>query len=243
MIFMPAIDLKDGQCVRLFKGDLKKATIFNEIPANQAKTFQDAGCEWIHVVDLNGAFKGKPINSDAIESIIENTSIPIELGGGIRNRSTIEMWLAKGVKRVVLGTTALNNPKLVREACQAYPDRIAVGVDTKAGKVAVNGWSNTSEITALELAQKFEDAGVAVIIFTDIERDGAMNGPNIEATLSLARKISIPVILSGGVSSMEDLRILKHFAGNALEGVICGRAIYEGYIDPSEATILMSEQE
>ena len=242
MIFLPAIDLKDGQCVRLFKGNLKKATIFNDNPANQAKAFQDAGCKWIHVVDLNGAFKGRPINGDAIESIIEKTSIPIDLRGAIRNRSTIEMWLAKGVSRVVLGTTALNNPNLVREACQAYPHRIAVSVDTKDGKVAIDGWSKTSEITALELAQQFEDAGVAVIIFTDIERDGVMKGPNIEATLTLASKISIPVILSGGISSMKDLRILKHLAGNTLEGVICGRAIYDGHVDPSKATILMSKQ-
>lgn len=242
MIFLPAIDLKNGQCVRLFRGDLNKTTVFNDDPPGQAKAFEKAGCQWIHVVDLNGAFKGKPGNTVAIEHIIQEVSIPIEVGGGIRDISTVEMWLAKGVSRVVLGTSALNNPKLVREACRAHPNRIAVGVDTKAGKVAIEGWSKTSEITALDLARKFEDTGVAVIIFTDIERDGAMNGPNIEATLQLARKISIPVIISGGISSMEDLRILKHTAGNALEGVICGRAIYDGCIDPGHATTLMSEQ-
>jgi len=239
MIFLPAIDLKDGQCVRLLKGDFNQTTVFNDNPASQAKAFEKAGCQWIHVVDLNGAFEGKPINGNAVDSIIQEISIPIELGGGIRDRATIDMWLEKGVSRVVLGTTALSNPNLVREACRVYPDRIAVGIDTKAGKVALEGWSKTSQISALELAKKYEGAGVSVIIYTDIDRDGTMKGPNIDATLQLANTISIPVIMSGGVSSMEDLRTLKIMGNGVLDGVICGRAIYDNRIDPGEAIALL----
>jgi len=242
MILFPAIDLNNGECVRLFRGDLEQSTVFNNDPANQAKTFEIEGCQWIHVVDLNGAFEGKPVNDEAIQQIIREVSIPIELGGGIRDRDTIDMWLAKGVNRIVLGTVALNDPKLVHEACRAYPNQIAVGVDAKAGKVAVEGWSKTSETTPLELAQQFEDAGVAVIVFTDIDRDGAMNGPNIEATLQLARKISIPVILSGGISSMDDLRIVKDLGEGLLEGVICGRSIYDGSINLRDATQYLNER-
>jgi len=234
MIFLPAIDLKDGQCVRLLKGDFNQTTVFNDNPASQAKAFEKAGCQWIHVVDLNGAFEGKPINGNAQE-----ISMPIELGGGIRDRATIDMWLEKGVSRVVLGTIALSNPNLVREACRVYPNRIAVGIDTKAGKVALEGWSKTSQISALELAKKYEDAGVSVIIYTDIDRDGTMKGPNIDATLQLANTISIPVIMSGGVSSMEDLRTLKIMGNGVLNGVICGRAIYDSRIDPGEAIALL----
>ena len=206
MIFLPAIDLKDGQCVRLLKGDFNQTTVFNDNPASQAKAFERAGCQWIHVV---------------------------------RDRATIDMWLEKGVSRVGLGTIALSNPNLVREACRVYPNRIAVGIDTKAGKVALEGWSKTSQISALELAKKYEDAGVSVIIYTDIDRDGAMKGPNIEATLQLANTISIPVIMSGGVSSMEDLRTLKIMGNGVLDGVICGRAIYDNRIDPGEAIALL----
>jgi len=242
MIFFPAIDLKDSECVRLFRGDLNQTTVFNYNPAAQAKIFEKAGCQWIHVVDLNGAFLGKPVNGTAIKRIIHDVSIPIELGGGIRDRRTIDMWLGEGVARVILGTVALNEPKLVLEACRAYPNQIAVGIDAKAGKIAVEGWSKSSKTTPLELAQKYEDAGVSVIIFTDIYRDGAMNGPNLEATLHLAQKISIPVILSGGVSSMEDLKTLKNLGEGILEGVICGRAIYDGRINPSDATKLMNER-
>jgi len=234
MIFLPAIDLKDGQCVRLLKGDFNQTTVFNDNPASQAKAFEKAGCQWIHVVDLNGAFEGKPINGNAVDSIIQEISIPIELGGGIRDRATIDMWLEKGV-----GTIALSNPNLVREACRVYPNRIAVGIDTKAGKVALEGWSKTSQISALELAKKYEDAGVSVIIYTDIDRDGTMKGPNIDATLQLANTISIPVIMSGGVSSMEDLRTLKIMGNGVLNGVICGRAIYDSRIDPGEAIALL----
>ena len=242
MIFFPAIDLNNGECVRLFRGDLKQMTVFNDNPPAQAKFFEKAGCQWIHVVDLNGAFQGKPVNGKAIKRIINEVSIPIELGGGIRDRGTIDMWLSEGISRVVLGTVALNNPKLVHEACRAYPNKIAVGIDAKVGKVAVEGWSKTSRITPLELAQQFEDAGVSVIIFTDIDRDGAMIGPNLEATLQLAQKISIPVILSGGVSSMEDLKTLKHLGEGVLEGVICGRAVYDGRINLRDATKLMNER-
>ncbi len=242
MIFFPAIDIKDSECVRLFRGDLEQTTVFNNNPAAQAKIFERAGCQWIHVVDLNGAFLGKPVNGKAIKRIIRDVSIPIELGGGIRDRRTIDMWLGEGVARVILGTVALNEPKLVLEACKAYPNQIAVGIDAKAGKIAVEGWSKSSKTTPLELAQKYEDAGVSVIIFTDIYRDGAMNGPNLEATLRLAQKISIPVILSGGVSSMGDLKALKHAGEGILEGVICGRAIYDGRINLSDATKLLNER-
>lgn len=242
MIFFPAIDIKDSECVRLFRGDLEQTTVFNNNPAAQAKIFERAGCQWIHVVDLNGAFLGKPVNGKAIKRIIRDVSIPIELGGGIRDRRTIDMWLGEGVARVILGTVALNEPKLVLEACKAYPNQIAVGIDAKAGKIAVEGWSKSSKTTPLELAQKYEDAGVSVIIFTDIYRDGAMNGPNLEATLRLAQNISIPVILSGGVSSMGDLKALKHAGEGILEGVICGRAIYDGRINLSDATKLLNER-
>ena len=239
MIFFPAIDLKDGHCVRLLKGDFNQTTVFNDNPASQAKAFEKAGCQWIHVVDLNGALEGKPINGTAVDNIIKEISIPIELGGGIRDRATIDMWLEKGVSRVVLGTAALNSPQLVREACRAYPNRIAVGIDTKAGNVALEGWSKTSQISAIELAQKYEDVGVSVIIYTDIDRDGAMKGPNLKSTLELASSTSIPVIASGGVSSMEDLEILKSSGEGLLEGVISGRAIYEGHINPKEAVTLL----
>ena len=242
MIFFPAIDIKDSECVRLFRGDLEQTTVFSNNPPAQAKIFEKAGCQWIHVVDLNGAFLGKPVNGKAIKRIIRDVSIPIELGGGIRDRRTIDMWLGEGVARVILGTVALNEPKLVLEACKAYPNQIAVGIDAKAGKIAVEGWSKSSKTTPLELAQKYEDAGVSVIIFTDIYRDGAMNGPNLEATLHLAQQISIPVILSGGVSSMEDLKALKHAGEGILEGVICGRAIYDGRINLSDATKLLNER-
>lgn len=242
MIFFPAIDLNNGECVRLLRGDLKQTTVYNESPPAQAKIFELAGCQWIHVVDLNGAFQGKPVNGKAIQRIINEVSIPIELGGGIRDRDTIDMWLSEGVSRIVLGTLALNDPQLVREACRAYPNQIAVGIDAKAGKVAIEGWSKTSQITPLELAHQFEDAGVSVIIFTDIDRDGAMNGPNLEATLQLAQNISIPVILSGGISGMDDLKSLKLLGEGVLEGVICGRAVYDGRINLRDATKLMNER-
>ena len=239
MIFFPAIDLKNGHCVRLLQGDMNRATTFSNDPSALANVFENAGCQWIHVVDLNGAVEGKPVNGKAIDSILESISIPIELGGGIRDRATTEIWLEKGVHRVILGTAALKDPDLVRETCRAYPGRIAVSIDVRDGKVAVDGWANTSEITALDLAKQFEDIGVTVIIFTDINRDGVMKGPNVEATLKLARAISIPVIASGGVSSMDDLETLKNSGDGLLEGVISGRAIYDGLIDPGEAAALL----
>ena len=239
MIFFPAIDLKNGQCVRLYKGDMNQSTVFGDNPGAQAKVFEKAGCEWIHVVDLDGAFEGIPVNEVAIDDILQEVSIPIELGGGIRDRATIEMWLEKGVRRVILGTAALKNPDLVRESCRAYPGRVAVGVDARAGKIAVEGWTERSEVTPLDLAKQFEDIGVAAIIYTDIDRDGVMKGPNVRATLKLACSINIPVIAAGGVSSMEDLERLKNSGDGLLEGVISGRAIYDGHIDPREAATLL----
>lgn len=239
MIFFPAIDLKDGQCVRLLRGEMDQATVFNDDPGSQARAFVQEGCEWIHVVDLNGAFEGRPVNADAVDAILDDVRVPIELGGGIRDMETIRFWLDKGVRRVILGTVALRNPDLVIEACARYPGRIAVGVDAKDGMVAVEGWAEVSDITAIELAKKFEDAGVAAIIFTDIARDGLMQGPNVDSTLELARAISTPVIASGGVSSMADLQRLKDEGGDILEGVISGRAVYDGQIDVRDAVDLL----
>ncbi|TAN51745.1 MAG: 1-(5-phosphoribosyl)-5-[(5-phosphoribosylamino)methylideneamino]imidazole-4-carboxamide isomerase, partial [Rhodospirillales bacterium] len=202
MILFPAIDLKDGRCVRLKLGDMSQATVFNDDPSDQAAKFEAAGCAWIHVVDLNGAFAGRPVNGGAVDAILKAVKVPIQLGGGIRDLATIEMWLDKGVARVILGTVALKNPELVKDACQLFPGRIAVGIDAKGGKVAVEGWAETSELTALELAQKFEGAGASAIIYTDIDRDGVLKGVNVEATAQLARSIGTPVIASGGVSSL-----------------------------------------
>ena len=241
MIFFPAIDLKGGKCVRLFKGDMDQATVFGDDPAAQAKIFEDAGCSWIHVVDLNGAFKGQPVNGEAVDSILNAVSIPIELGGGIRDMATVDFWLERGVRRVILGTAALKDPGLVRKACEKHPGRIAMGVDARDGKVAVEGWAETSELAALDLAKQFEDAGVAAIIYTDIDRDGVMKGPNVEATLKMACATSIPVIASGGVSSLDDLEELKLSGDGLLEGAISGRAIYDGKIDPREAATLLRE--
>jgi phosphoribosylformimino-5-aminoimidazole carboxamide ribotide isomerase len=239
MILYPAIDLKDGQCVRLYKGEMDQATVFNDDPAAQARAFQDAGCQWLHLVDLNGAFAGEPVNGAAVEAILGAISVPAQLGGGIRDISTIESWLDKGLSRVILGTVTVRNPGLVREAANLFPDQIAVGIDARDGMVAVEGWAETTDITALDLARKFEDVGVAAIIFTDISRDGAMQGPNVAATAALANAVSIPVIASGGVSSMDDLRALKA-CGAPLDGVISGRALYDGRISIPEATALLS---
>ena len=235
MIFFPAIDLKDGQCVRLLRGDMDKATVFNDDAGAQGKAFADAGCEWLHVVDLNGAFEGKPVNGDAVRSILDAIDIPAQLGGGIRDMETIAYWLEAGIARVILGTVALRDPDLVRRACQEFPGRIAVGIDARDGFVAVEGWAEVSEMKAFDLAAKFEDAGVATIIYTDIGRDGAMQGANVEATTALAAALSTPVIASGGVSSMADLKLLKDAGGGLLEGVISGRAVYDGEIDVGEA--------
>ncbi len=239
MILYPAIDLKDGQCVRLLRGEMDAATVYGEDPAAQARAFAAAGCHWLHLVDLNGAFAGRPVNGAAVEAVLAGVEVPVQLGGGIRDRATIEAWLGKGVRRVILGTAALRQPALVREAARAHPGRVAVGIDARAGMAAVEGWAETSETSALDLARRFEDAGVAALIYTDIERDGALEGPNIEATAALARAVSIPVIASGGVSSLEDLRALKA-CGAPLDGVICGRALYDGRVELGEALALLA---
>ncbi len=239
MIFYPAIDLKDGACVRLVRGDMATATVFNADPAAQAREFVAAGCRWIHVVDLNGAFAGRPVNAAAVAAIVEAAGIPVQLGGGIRDMATIARWLGGGVSRVVLGTAAVRTPDLVEEACRAFPGRIAVGIDARDGEAAIEGWAEPAGIAAVDLARRFQDAGVAAIVYTDIARDGAMEGPNIAATLALARAVASPIIASGGVSSMADLRALKAAAGDAVAGVICGRALYDGRIDPAQAVALL----
>ena len=240
MILYPAIDLKDGACVRLLRGEMEAATVFGTDPAAQARAFQDAGCRWLHLVDLNGAFAGTPVNGAAVEGILAAVTVPVQLGGGIRDRATIEAWLAKGIRRVILGTAALRDPDLVRAAAAAHPGQVAVGIDARDGRVAVEGWAETSDVTALDLARRFEDAGVAAIIYTDIERDGAMRGPNVEATAALAQAVAIPVIASGGVSSIDDLRALKA-SGAPLDGAISGRALYEGKLDLAAAVAMLED--
>lgn len=241
MILFPAIDLKDGQCVRLVQGDMDRATVFSDTPAEQARAFEAQGFEWLHLVDLNGAFEGKPVNGAAVDEILAAISIPAQLGGGIRTLAQIEQWLSKGIARVILGTVALRDPDLVKEACRTWPGRIAVGVDAKDGYVAVEGWAEVSEVTALDLAKRFEDAGVAALIYTDISRDGAMQGMNVDATATLANTVSIPVIASGGVTSIDDLHALKSAKAPGIVGVISGRAIYDGRLDPKEALALLKE--
>lgn len=233
MILYPAIDLKDGNCVRLLRGEMDKATVFGTDPAAQAAAFAGAGCDWLHLVDLNGAFAGEPVNAAAVEAILARVTVPCQLGGGIRDMPTIEMWLAKGLARVILGTVAVENPDLVRQAARAFPGRVAVGIDARKGFVATKGWATETTVQATDLARSFEDAGVAALIYTDIDRDGAMQGPNIEATEALARAVSIPVIASGGVARMEDLLALK--SGGVVAGAISGRALYDGAIDLAAA--------
>ncbi len=242
MILFPAIDLKDGQCVRLKLGEMDAATVFNDDPVAQARAFEAQGFQWLHIVDLNGAFAGKPVNAGAVESILAAISMPVQLGGGIRDLATIEMWLGKGVRRVILGTVAVRDPGLVREACRQFPGRIAVGIDARAGKVAVEGWGEVSELTAIELARRFEDAGVAAIIYTDIERDGVLKGLNLPATAELARATSIPVIASGGLASIEDVEALLKPEYAMLEGAITGRALYDGRLDAKAALALISSR-
>jgi phosphoribosylformimino-5-aminoimidazole carboxamide ribotide isomerase len=234
MILYPAIDLKDGQAVRLLRGDMEKSTVFNDDPAAQAMEFVEAGCEWLHLVDLNGAFAGEPVNAAAVESILQRCKVPAQLGGGIRDMATIERWLDKGLQRVILGTVAVENPDLVREAAKAFPGHVAVGIDARNGRVATKGWAEETDVMVTDLARSFEDAGVAAIIYTDINRDGAMQGPNVEATADLARAVSIPVIASGGVSSLDDLIALRDCGAN-LNGAISGRALYDGAIDLKSA--------
>jgi phosphoribosylformimino-5-aminoimidazole carboxamide ribotide isomerase len=240
----PAIDLKDGACVRLRRGDMDKATIYSDDPGAQARAWQDAGCRWLHVVDLNGAFAGHPVNADAVAAILAAVTLPVQLGGGIRDMAGIERWLAAGIRRVILGSAAAKNPALVREACRAHPGRIAVGIDAREGFVATEGWAETSSLRALDLALRFEDAGAAAIIYTDIGRDGMLTGLNLEQTLDLAFQISTPVIASGGVGCLADLAALKRAAdadgGALIDGVIVGRALYDGRVDVAEALALLS---
>lgn len=239
MIFFPAIDLKGGNCVRLVHGDMDQATVFNDDPAAQAQAFADAGCTWLHMVDLDGAFAGKPANADAVSGVLDRVDMKVQLGGGIRNMQTIEGWLERGLSRVILGTVAVRDPQLVRDACKAFPGQVALGIDARDGFVAVEGWADVTELKTEDLAKQFEDAGASALIFTDIGRDGAMQGPNLEATISLADAVDIPVILSGGVSSMDDLHQIKAEAADTFEGVISGRAVYDGRIDPRAAVELL----
>lgn len=239
MILFPAIDLKNGECVRLEQGDMARATVFNLDPAAQAKTFETQGFEYLHVVDLDGAFAGKPMNAQAVEAMLKVVKFPVQLGGGIRDLATIEAWLAKGIRRVIIGTAAVRDPALVKEAAKKFPGQVAVGLDARDGKVAVEGWAETSTVTALDIAQRFEDAGVAAIIFTDIARDGLLKGLNLDATIALAEAISIPVIASGGFASIADVKALLEPRARKLEGAISGRALYDGRLDPAEALTLI----
>jgi phosphoribosylformimino-5-aminoimidazole carboxamide ribotide isomerase len=239
MILFPAIDLKDGKCVRLKLGEMSDATVFNDDPADQARRFEAQGFKYLHIVDLNGAFAGKPVNGAAVDTIVQAIRMPVQLGGGIRDLATIERWLEKGIRRVILGTIAVRNPALVREACKTFPGRIAVGIDAKGGKVAVEGWAETSELTAIDLVGRFEDAGVAAIIYTDIDRDGVLKGLNLPSTAELAQSTSIPVIASGGLASIDDIKALLRPEYSMLEGAITGRALYDGRIDPKEALALL----
>lgn len=239
MILFPAIDLKDGNCVRLIKGEMDQATVFNESPADQAKQFEDQGFEYLHIVDLNGAFAGEPVNGGAVDEILAAIKMPTQLGGGIRDLKTIEMWLEKGISRVILGTVAVKDPELVIEACKKFPGQIAVGIDAKDGFVAVEGWAEVSELSVIELAKKFENAGVAAIIYTDISRDGILAGLNMASTVELAQAVSIPVIASGGLASIEDIHELKKPENAILEGAISGRALYDGRLDPAEALAVL----
>jgi phosphoribosylformimino-5-aminoimidazole carboxamide ribotide isomerase len=240
VILFPAIDLKDGQCVRLKLGEMAEATVFNDDPAAQARTFEAQGFRYLHIVDLNGAFAGKPVNAPAVEAILGAVSMPVQLGGGIRDLATIEAWLAKGIRRVILGTVAVRDPALVRDACRRFPGRVAVGIDARGGKVAVEGWAETSELTAIDLARRFEDAGVAAIVYTDIDRDGVLKGLNLPATAELARATSIPVIASGGLAGLDDIKTLLRPDYAMLEGAIAGRALYDGRLDAPEALALLA---
>lgn len=239
MILFPAIDLKNGQCVRLEQGDMARARVFNLDPAAQATSFAAQGFEYLHVVDLDGAFAGKPMNANAVETLLKAVTIPVQLGGGIRDLGTVEAWLAKGIERVIIGTAAVRDPELVKNAARTYPGRVAVGLDARDGKVAVEGWAETSQVTAIEIAQRFEDAGVAAIIFTDISRDGLLRGLNVDATVALADRISIPVIASGGLASIDDVRALLAPRAQKLAGAIAGRALYDGRLDPAAALALI----
>jgi len=243
MILFPAIDLKDGQAVRLLRGAMDSATVFNDDPAAQAASFAEAGFQWLHLVDLNGAFEGRPVNARAVEAILKAVDIPVQLGGGLRDMATIERWLDLGLRRVILGTVAVKNPALVRDACRAFPGRVVLGIDARGGRVAVEGWAEVSEITALDLALRFEDAGAAAIVYTDIDRDGALQGANVAATRALAEALETPVIASGGVASLDDLAAFQAIASLGIEGVISGRALYDGRIDPKAALALLAGEQ
>jgi phosphoribosylformimino-5-aminoimidazole carboxamide ribotide isomerase len=241
VILFPAIDLKNGQCVRLEQGDMARATVFNSNPVAQTRAFAAQGFEYLHVVDLDGAFAGKPINAKAVEAMLASLTIPVQLGGGIRDLKTVEAWLEKGITRVIIGTAAVRNPELVKTAAKKFPGRVAVGLDARDGKVAVEGWAETSQVTALEIAGRFEDAGVAAIVFTDITRDGLLKGLNLEATIALAERISIPVIASGGLASIDDVKALLAPRAKKLAGAIAGRALYDGRLDPAVALALIRD--
>ncbi len=240
MILYPAIDLKDGACVRLLRGDMARATVYADDPAAQARSFAQAGCQWLHVVDLDGAFAGRPVTRNAIEAIVAAVDVPIQLGGGVRDRATLEAWLAAGISRVVLGTAAVRDPAFVEAACASHPGRVAVGIDARGGRAAVDGWAETSDVPALDLARRAAEAGAAAIVYTDIARDGALEGPNLAATRAIAQAVDIPVIASGGVAGLGDLAALKALEGDGVAGVIVGRAFYDGRIDPAAAVQLMA---
>jgi phosphoribosylformimino-5-aminoimidazole carboxamide ribotide isomerase len=239
VILFPAVDLKNGQCVRLEQGDMARATVFNLDPAAQARSFAAQGFEYLHIVDLDGAFAGKPVNAQAVESMLKAVTMPVQLGGGIRDLRTVEGWLEKGVARVIIGTAAVRDPDFVKAAAKKFPGRVAVGLDARDGKVAVEGWAETSQVTALEIAQRFEDAGVAAIIFTDIARDGLLKGLNLDATIALADRIAIPVIASGGLAAIDDVKALLTPRAKKLAGAIAGRALYDGRLDPAAALALI----
>jgi phosphoribosylformimino-5-aminoimidazole carboxamide ribotide isomerase len=241
MILFPAIDLKEGLAVRLEQGDMARATVFHRDPAAQASAFEAQGFEYLHIVDLDGAFAGKPVNAAAVERILESIGIPVQLGGGVRDMATVEGWLAKGATRVIIGTAAVRDSELVKKAAREFPGRVAVGLDARDGKVAVEGWAEASELSALDIAKRFEDAGVAAIIYTDISRDGMLQGLNLDATIALADAISIPVIASGGLASIDDIKAMLEPRAAKLEGAIAGRALYDGRLDPAEALKLIRE--
>jgi phosphoribosylformimino-5-aminoimidazole carboxamide ribotide isomerase len=243
VILFPAIDLKDGEAVRLQQGDMARATVFSRDPAAQARAFAEQGFTYLHLVDLDGAFAGKPVNATAVQRILAAVAIPVQLGGGIRDRATIDVWLDKGVARVIVGTAAVRDPALVKAAARAYPGQIAVGLDARDGKIAVEGWSKTSTLSALEVARRFEDAGVAAIVYTDVNRDGMLQGLNFEATIALAEQIAVPVIASGGLASLADVRALLERRAQKLEGAIAGRALYDGRLDPAAALALVRQAE
>jgi phosphoribosylformimino-5-aminoimidazole carboxamide ribotide isomerase len=239
VILFPAIDLKGGEAVRLEQGDMARATVFHRDPSAQAAAFEQQGFEYLHVVDLDGAFAGRPVNAGAVDKILATVKMPVQLGGGVRDMTTVEGWLGKGIKRVIIGTAAVRDPALVKQAAKAFPGRVAVGLDARDGKVAVAGWAETSEMTALDIARRFEDAGVAAIIYTDISRDGLLKGLNLDATIALAEAISIPVIASGGLASLDDIKALLTPRAKKLEGAITGRALYDGRLDATAALKLI----